>query len=332
MDTVAVVLAGGTGTRLYPASRSSRPKQLRAFGGDRSLLARTVDRASFADEIYVLTRDDLVDEVRTEVPQAGLLVEPSPKDTGPALAYAMHRIEERHGECVCCCLPSDHLISGDFAATAERAARVAADTDALVTIGIEPTRPATEYGYIKPGRANDGYEAVEQFVEKPDAQTAEQYVDERYYWNAGMFVWTPDAFLDAAAESPLEPLVAALESGHPEAGFDDVEPVSVDYAVLETAADVAVVPASFEWDDLGSWDAFERVLERDEQENVSVGETIAIDARGNVLAGDDDTLVSVCGVDDLVVAAYDDRVLVVPKADAQRVREVVDRLRSDGRF
>jgi mannose-1-phosphate guanylyltransferase len=330
MDTVAVVLAGGTGTRLYPASRSARPKQLQAFGGDRSLLARTVERASFADETYVVTREDLVDQIRDEVPQAGILVEPVPKDTGPALTYATHRIKERHGECVCCCLHSDHLIAGDFVATAEQATRVAAETDALVTIGIEPTRPATEYGYIEPGRAHNGYEEVDQFVEKPDAQTAEQYVQDGYYWNAGMFVWTPDAYLREAAASPLEPLVTALDAGDPDAGFDEVEAISVDYAVMESATDVAVVPASFEWDDIGSWDAFERVLERDEQENVSLGETLAIDAQGNVLAGDDDTHVSVCGVDDLVVAAYDDRVLVVPKDTAQRVREVVDRLRAEG--
>jgi mannose-1-phosphate guanylyltransferase len=324
LPLVALVLAGGRGTRLYPASREDRPKQLLSFGRDQSLLAETVDRTGFADERYVLTRPDYADAVREHAPSAGVLTEPEPRDTGPALVYAAHRIREQVGECVLLCLPSDHHVRGDFATTARTAATVAAETGGLVTVGIEPTRPATGYGYIDPGEARGGYASVEAFVEKPDEVTAEQYVEAGYYWNAGIFAWTPAALLDAARDSPLGPLVDALDEGDPDGGFAAVDPVSIDYAVLERADDVFVVPADFEWDDLGSWDAVGRVLDGDSRGNVTLGDGLTIDAENCVLASDGH--VSVVGVEDLVVASYDGNTLVVPREQSQRVREVVANL------
>ena len=324
LPLVALVLAGGRGTRLYPASRADRPKQLLSFGRDQSLLAETVDQAGFADETYVLTRSDYADAVREHAPNAGVLTEPEPRDTGPALVYAAHRIREQVGECVLLCLPSDHHVSGDFAPTARTAATVAAETEGLVTIGIEPTRPATGYGYIEPRHARDGYAPVAQFVEKPDAETATEYVEAGYYWNAGIFAWTPTALLNAAGDTQLEPLVDALDEGDPESGFAAVDPVSIDYAVLERADDVFVVPADFEWDDLGSWDAVGRVLDGDNDGNVTLGNGLTIDANDCVLASDGH--VSVVGVDGLVVASFDGNTLVVPREQSQRVRDVVARL------
>ncbi|WP_458207285.1 mannose-1-phosphate guanylyltransferase [Haladaptatus sp. NG-SE-30] len=324
---VALVMAGGTGTRLYPASRSDRPKQFLQLLGDDSLLARTVERAGFADETFVCTAAEHADLVHEHAPEAGVLVEPEPKDTGPALVYAAHRIREQVGDCVLLCLPSDHHIAGDFETTARRAASVAVETEGVVSVGIEPTRPATGYGYIEPGTDHGGYFSVEQFREKPDAKTADRFVEDGFYWNGGLFAWTPDAILREARDSPLSPLVSALEEGDPERGFEAVDPVSVDYAVMERTDDAYVVPAGFEWDDLGSWDALERLVSG---ENVVLGDALTIDASGNIVASDKH--VSLVGVDDLVVAAYDDRVLVVPKSDAQRVREVVSALRDDGLF
>ncbi|MFB6070183.1 MAG: mannose-1-phosphate guanylyltransferase [Halanaeroarchaeum sp.] len=323
VTTVAVILAGGTGTRLYPASRADRPKQFLAFGGDRPLLERAADRASVADETVVVTREAYADRVAAHVPDAAVLVEPEPKNTGPALAYAAHRVAETVADPVMVALPSDHVIGDGFAATARRAVDAAAETDGLVTIGVEPTRPATEYGYVQADFAADGYAPVVQFREKPDEATAREFVAAGYRWNAGIFAWRPSAFLEAAADSPLAPLVDALRAGDPAAGFAAVDDLSVDHAVLEGAGDVFVVPADFAWDDLGSWDALARLLEGD---NAVLGDALAIDAADNVIASDD-THVSVVGVDDVVVAAFDDRVLVVPKDDAQRVREVVERLR-----
>jgi mannose-1-phosphate guanylyltransferase len=183
---------------------------LRSFGGDESLLAETVGRAGFADEAYVLTRPSLADDVRDHAPNAGVLTEPEPEDTGPALAYAAHRIREQVGDCAMVVLPSDHHVEGDFAATMERAAAVAVETDGLVSIGVEPTRPETGYGYVKPGEdreTTDGhaYAPVERFTEKPDQGAAMRYRHHGYYWNAGMFAWTPDAFLRDEDEPGTNP-------------------------------------------------------------------------------------------------------------------------------
>lgn len=327
---VAVVLAGGTGTRLYPATGPDRPKQLLQLGGDRTLLAETVDRAGFADEVYVLTRADFADDVREAVPNAAVLVEPEPKDTGPALVYAAHRIREQVGDCVLCCLPSDHRVAGEFAPTMRTATAVAADTGGLVTLGVDPDRPATGYGYIAPGEGLNGHHRVREFVEKPDAATAQEYVEAGYLWNAGMFVWTPEAFLSAARDSPLADLVESLERGEPDWGFAAVDAVSVDEAVLEDAEDVFVVPAGFDWADLGTWDAVWRAGERTAGGNVHLGNTLAVDAENCLLATD--AHVSAVGVSDLVVASFDGRTLVVPREEAERVRTVVDLLRDEGRY
>ncbi|WP_276280265.1 mannose-1-phosphate guanylyltransferase [Halorussus caseinilyticus] len=329
---VALVMAGGTGTRLYPASRSDRPKQFLSLGGGDSLLARTVSRVGFADEIYVSTAAAHADRVREQTPEAGVLVEPAAKDTGPALVYAAHRVREQVGECVLLCLPSDHLVAGGFESAARTAARAAVETGGLVAFGVEPTRPATGYGYVEPGDSDDEWAEIEQFREKPDAETAEQFVADGFYWNAGLFAWTPEALLREARDSPLGSLVAALDEGRPERGFREVESVSIDYAVMERTDDAYVVPADFEWDDVGAWDAVERVVEPDENGNATLGDALTIDAENNVVASDGETHVSAVGVDGLVVAAYDDRVLVAPKDEAQRVREVVAELRERGRF
>ncbi|MFC7071077.1 mannose-1-phosphate guanylyltransferase [Halobaculum lipolyticum] len=358
---VAVILAGGTGSRLYPASRSHRPKQFLALGeGDDSLLARTAARTGFADATLVATRPAFADAVTEHAPDAEVVVEPAGKDTGPAILYATHRARAAvDGDPVVVVLPADHHVpDGDaFARTMTRGARVAADTDRLVAFGVEPTRPATGYGYIEPGAertvATDGaagepddadaahaadatYRELAAFHEKPDADTATAYVDAGYLWNAGIFAWTPEALFREARDSPLGPLVDALdrEDPDPEGGFDAVDPVSVDYAVMERAERAAVVPADFAWDDLGAWDALDRVLDADADGN-AVAEpavTLTVDAADNVVAGDGDTHVSLVGVEDLCVVAYDDRVLVVPKERAQAVRDAVDALNRRGEF
>jgi mannose-1-phosphate guanylyltransferase len=340
---VAVVLAGGTGTRLYPASRSDRPKQFLSLGDptdasdaddSQSLLSRTVSRVDFADEVVVVTRPEFETAVHDHAPDATVLTEPEGKDTGPALTFATHRVADAYDDAVVVALPSDHHVRGDFASVARRGAAVAAETGRLVTFGVDPTRPETGYGYLEPGADHGDWADLDSFHEKPDRETAESYVAAGYRWNAGIFAWTPASFLSAARDSRLDTLVAHLDQGDPRAGFQAVESVSVDYAVMEPAADageVAVVPADFEWDDVGSWDALERLLAADDAGNVALGDLLSVDAADNVVATDDKH-VSLVGVEGLAVVAYDDRVLVVPKEDAQRVREVVAELREQNEF
>jgi len=345
MTTVALVLAGGIGSRLYPASRGDRPKQFLSIGDESSLLSRTAERASFADELVVATRPEFADAVKDHAPNAEVIVEPDGKDTGPALTYATHWIRERYGsdeqhdgELVVVAMPSDHYVADTdtFQQTMERGARVASETSRLVTFGVNPERAETGYGYIEPGAeretmAGDRFCDLVRFHEKPDAETAAEYVDAGYCWNSGIFAWTPEAFLAAAADSPLSPLVDRLDAGEADSGFAAVEPVSVDYAVLERVDDAAVVPAEFTWDDLGSWDALERLLPEDADGNVATGEHLTVDAADNVVASDGKH-VSLIGVSELAVVAYDDRVLVVPKGEAQQVREAVTMLEENGAF
>jgi mannose-1-phosphate guanylyltransferase len=333
---VACVLAGGTGSRLYPASRSDRPKQFLSLGGDRSLLARTMDRTAFADERYVLTREAVADRIHEHAPAAGVLVEPAGKDTGPALVYAAWRLRDRFdADPVLVCLPSDHHMADDaaFAARLERAAEIAVETDGLVTLGVEPTRPATGYGYVVPaGTESDDVAAVDRFTEKPDHETATRLLEAGAYWNAGVFAWTPSALLRAARDSPLAPLVDALADGEPDRGFDAVDPVSVDYAIMERTTEAYVTPLSVAWDDLGTWDAVGRVASADDAGNAAVaGTALPIDAADNVVAAPD-AHVSLLEVEGLVVAAFDDRILVAPRDASQRVRGVVDRLRGRDAF
>jgi mannose-1-phosphate guanylyltransferase len=384
---VAVVLAGGTGSRLYPASRAARPKQFLPLLGTESLLERTVDRAAFADHVVVSTRPALEADVRDLVPDAAVVVEPAGKDTGPAVAYATHRVGERYGDdSVVVVLPSDHAVGDDAAAaeTLRRGAAVARETGRLVAFGVEPTRPETGYGYVEPGADRGGYADLRSFHEKPDAATAERYVEAGYLWNAGLFAWTVGAFRAAARDTPLGPLLDALDRGDVAAGFDAVAPTSVDYAVMERVDDAAVVPLDVAWDDLGSWDALARLLPADADGNVvhagtgtasadaaaraptgvdaadgdaeadaddaddaadgdaeadaddaadgaGKDDALFVDSADNVVVSDGPH-VSLVGVDGLAVVVWDDRVLVVPTAEAQRVREVVSALTEQGRF
>lgn len=325
---VAVILAGGRGTRLYPASRPERPKQFLRFDREASLLERTVTRAGFADERYVLAPPAYTDLVREHAPGAAIIEEPLQRDTGPALVYAAERIRQQVGDCVLLCLPSDHHISGAFEQTARQAASAGVETGGLVTIGIEPDRPATGYGYIEPagdsGQADESRASrVARFVEKPDAETAQSYVDAGWYWNAGMFAWTPTALLDAAMDSPLAPVVEATREGTPERGFQQVDSVNIDTAILERAGNRFVVPASFEWDDMGTWNALGRVRPTDDRGNATVGNVYAADSENCVLATDGQ--LDAIGVENLVVASFDGRTVVLPRDESDRLRDIATR-------
>ncbi|MFB6187430.1 MAG: mannose-1-phosphate guanylyltransferase [Halobacteriaceae archaeon] len=323
MEHIALVLAGGEGTRLFPASQSDHPKQFLQLFNDTSLLESTLDRLSFVDTTYIITRERYVQKIKNKTDTPNIIIEPISKNTGPAMIYGAHKIAKNHDNPCVLATPSDHYISGEFAATAKKALRAAKATDGLVTIGVEPTRIETEYGYIEPNEQINDYYSVSTFHEKPSFETAKQYIDADYKWNSGIFAWQPDTLLKAASRTePMKSFVKRLQAGSPVEAFDRISSISIDEAVFETATNVYMVSASFEWDDVGTWDALERILDGD---NTILGNATTIDASGNILASDTHQI-NVIGIDDLIIAAYNGHVLVLPKNESDRVRELVNRL------
>ena len=332
--TIAVVLAGGIGSRFWPASRPDRPKQLLPLAGEAPLIVDTVRRAERlvgAPNVRLLTGADLVEPFRSvlpDYPMERFWVEPVPRSTGPALAWAAHRIAGEDPNGVMISLHADHLIRPfeAFAATVERAVRAARERRCLVCVGIRPDRAETGYGYVELGEeAAPGVHAVRRFVEKPDAETAATYVASgRHLWNTGIFVWRAADLLDAVRGlSPeMGAALPALEPGGDgvEAFFDRVEPVSVDVGVLERAANVEVAVGEFTWDDVGTWGALARSREPDEAGNVASGDVALVEAYDNIVWSEDGRVV-LFGVDDLVVVRSGDEVLVTRRdlaADLKR--------------
>ena len=319
----AVVLAGGIGSRFWPASTPERPKQLLPLGSDRSLIQDTVERARRLvgdDRVRILAGRALVEPIQSAVPdldEGAFLVEPIARSTGPALVWAAHEIERADPGAIMVSLHSDHVIEpfDAFQDTIDRATRAAVERGSLVCLGIEPSRPETGYGYIEVGAdRGEGVHAVARFHEKPDRDSAERYAASgRYLWNSGIFVWRARDLFEQAQRWAVElhPALPRLDSGDVDGFFDTVQPVSVDVGILERSDRVEVVRATFAWDDVGTWAALARTREQDPTGNVLVGEASVLDSSGNVvwteggrvhLFGIHDTVVVQVGADTLVMS------------------------------
>ncbi len=339
----ALILAGGSGTRFWPASRRRRPKQLLPLAGGETLLAATVERARpLADGIWISTTAELADAVRTavpEVPAERVLAEPAGRNTAPAIGWSLLAMPEAARADVVAVLPADHRV-GDVAAfrrTLEAARQVVAAGDRILALGVKPTRPETGYGYLEPGErlpGPPGLARVARFTEKPDRATAARLLERGALWNAGIFV-----FRGTTLWAQLERLAPAIASGLRAAAAEParaaelyaaVPAISIDYAVMEKLEDLASLPLDCGWSDLGSWAALAEVLERDGADNVCRGDALALDAAGNVLWSEDG-LLAVLGLRDVVVVRTADAVLVLPKERAQEVRQVVEALERAGR-
>lgn len=337
--TIAVVLAGGIGSRFWPASRPARPKQLLALAGERPLIVDTVRRAERlvgAGNVRLLTGSALVAPFRSvlpEYPADRFWVEPVARSTGPVLAWAAARIANEDPDAVMISLHADHLIRPYevFETVVKRAVAAARARHVLVCLGIRPDRPETGYGYVELGEETaEGVHAVERFVEKPDPETAARYVASgRHLWNSGIFVWRAVDFLAAVRRhSPeIAPALAALEEGGSgvEAFFDAVRPVSVDVGVLERADNVEVAVANFDWDDVGTWSALARTRDADPAGNVTSGEAALIEARNNVVWSEDGRVV-LFGVDDLVVVRSGGETLVTRRELAPELKRALAEL------
>lgn len=334
------ILAGGIGSRFWPASTPARPKQLLPLGSDEPLVVDTLERArALCDDarIRVLARADLMDALRNVLPRMPAptwMIEPRPRGTGPALAWAAATLHREDPEAVLVSLHSDHVIRplDRFAAVVRAAADVARREEMLVTLGIEPDRPETGYGYIQPGEALDApgdAEAwrVAEFHEKPDPETAGRYVDAGYLWNTGIFVWPAAVLLDEVrAHAPgIAEHLGRLEVGDTRGFFEAVDPVSIDVAVLERSRRVGVVRAAFEWDDVGTWTALARTHEADERGNVRVGGGSVIGGRDNIVYADDAPVV-LWGVDDLVVVRTEGMTLVTKRETVADLKDLLSLL------
>jgi mannose-1-phosphate guanylyltransferase len=331
-----ILLAGGSGTRFWPLSRRDRPKQFLPLTGKSSLLAETWRRVRALappGRIWVVAPERLEDRVRDVLPRLrpeNLVLEPSPRDTAPAIALACASLARRDPEAVAGVFPTDHVI-GDpdrFARAVERAV-ARARQGALVCLGIRPDRPATGFGYLKCRRRPRRGEAVavERFVEKPDASRARRFVRSgNYLWNGGMFVWRVDRFLRELGETepPIHDAVTAHLAGQRRA-WTRATKLSVDYAVMERARGVEVVPLDAGWDDVGSWDAAAR-LRAVEPKGRSGSRPILIDSPRSAVFGGERT-VALVDVPDVVVVDTEDALLVVSRDQTEKVRGVVEELR-----
>jgi len=353
----AVIMAGGAGTRLWPLSRGARPKQLLSVVGGKSLLRLAYERMVGLVEpanIRICTGSAYRDVVLEHLPELGpdqLIGEPVGRDTANAVALAGAVIEAEDPDAVIAFVTSDHVIEpvAGFQASMRTGFETAERLpDALVTFGIVPTSPNTGLGYIEVGDvlgdAPGEVHAVTGFTEKPDADTAARYVDSgRFWWNSGMFVWRAGTVLDAMSSTLPDSVTAlrAVAAHWCEPGRDDrlsavfpgLRKISVDYAVLEptargeNAARVVAVPLRIDWLDVGSWPALAQVLRADLDGNVVEGASVLVSSEGNIVVSDDPShLVATVGVSDMIVVHTRDVTMVCPRAEAQRVKELVARV------
>ncbi len=352
----AVVMAGGSGTRFWPLSRQKTPKQLQAIVGKVPLIAATVERLEGLlppEDVYVITgpgQDGPTREALPGIPAGNVIAEPEGRDTAAAIALGATVLAKRDPDAVMAVMPADHVIkpTGLFQGTLAAAADVAQRTDYLVLFGLRPSFAHTGLGYIHYGdtleRAAGDFPVrkVLGFTEKPDERTARDYLEsEEYYWNSGIFVWRTSRilkeiaeFLPGHAESFAkigEALGTARERETLAAEYPKLEKISIDYAVLEKAADVAVLEASYQWDDVGSWRALERHFEPDERGNVIVGDAIEIGSTGCIIRGTGKRLIAAIGLTNMLVVETDDAILICPKDRDQDVKKLVEELRKRGR-
>ncbi|WP_269538712.1 mannose-1-phosphate guanylyltransferase [Cerasicoccus fimbriatus] len=355
-EKFVVIMAGGRGERFWPQSRLRRPKHLLPIVGEKPMLTQTVERLEglvpMANVLIITNAEqrDAVIDVCPMLPADNVIAEPVGRDTAPAVGLAMELVRARDPEGVFAMLPADHVIhdGAGFRRVLGAAFEAAAKQSVLVTVGIEPQYPATGFGYVHKGEQYDELDGlpvfkVQRFVEKPDLETAKQYVESgEYYWNAGMFVWTVNTVDAAFAQhSPslyasLEKVKTALAAKEPidellAREYPTFEKISIDFALMEKADNVVTLPSAFDWDDVGAWPAIARHHDKDAAENVIKGDGWVEQGSGNIVLSEngDGHLLALVGVDDMIVVRTKDATLVCPKDKAQEIKKLVKQLGAD---
>lgn len=353
IDYWPFIMAGGGGTRFWPKSRQTCPKQFLAIVGEQPMITQTVNRLETSCEterIFIITNEKQADGTKSLVPQLpsnNIIAEPVGRNTAPCVGIAAAYAKKKsNANPVVGIFSADHVISPDeeFNRTISCAAKLAEEDGAIVTIGIKPSFPATGYGYIEhgdkiPEASPDAFQ-VKRFTEKPDASTAESFLkDGGYSWNAGIFFFKADTVL-AELEKEQPEIFSRVQEFSQSIGTDkeiealekaytQMPAISFDYAVMESAKNVKVVQASFNWDDVGSWAAVDRHFEKDPGENIFKGDVLSIDTK-NVTV-DNKRTVALIGVSDLIVVDTDDAILICDKNRAEDVKKIVEELKKNNR-
>ena len=348
MKKTALIMAGGRGERLWPKSRKALPKQFLSLTGDgKTMIQLTVERilpVVAMEDIFVCTNRDYVELVREQLPalpEENILCEPMGRNTAPCIGFGAAVMEKKYGEAIMFVLASDSYIKYNsiFLNALRDAAEVAEAGENLVTLGITPDYPETNYGYIRfdPSKNCGRAFQVEHFVEKPDVKTARSYLaTERYLWNSGMFIWKLSA-IRSAFRTYMPELNEALERIHAAWNTDDAEKVleseyasmpniSIDYAVMEKAERIYTVPGSFGWNDVGSWQALDSIQSGNEFGNVVSGNAVTIDTRRCIIQGGE-RLIATVGLDDLVIVDTPDALLVCSKSETGGIKKILENLR-----
>lgn len=354
----AVIMAGGSGTRFWPASRRLVPKQLLTLSGDRSMIQATSDRLLGlvpGERQLIVTNEVLVEPISKQLPELpieNLVGEPAKRDTAPCIGLSAFLVSNEDPDAIMAVMPSDHVIGTDeqfCAAIASAEQMVKDDMSRIVTFGIKPSYPAESFGYIQRGESlhpaagepTINSFTVKEFREKPDQETAKRYLETgEYYWNSGIFVWSARTILDALKANQPEMFhhlqVISKAIGTPEyqetltREFSAISGTSIDYAVMENYPNVAVIEAPFSWDDVGSWQSLGRLHSPDAHGNTVVGHHVGIDTSGSIIFSDPDHTIVTIDIEDMIVVQTKDATLVAPKSAEERVREAVKRLQDLG--
>jgi mannose-1-phosphate guanylyltransferase len=342
---IPVILAGGKGERFWPLSRLNRPKQFLCLDGtDRSLLQATADRLLFLgvgwDNLWVITSSLIAQGVRDQLPELpsnNLLIELQGRDTAAAVAWTSLEIQKRYGDdAIIGFFPADHWIADQdaFARTLVAASQLAATTDAIVTLGIKPTFPSTGYGYIEQGEKTGIFNDlpayhVNRFTEKPNRETAETFLSTgRFSWNSGMFFFRAGVVLKELRTHAPE-IIEPLEQNGPDI-YPELPKKSIDYALMEKTSLAYVLPVEFGWDDLGDWNAIERLLKKEDSPNVELATHVGLDTKGAIVyASSPDEVIVTIGLEDIVIVRDRNVTLIVKKDRTQEIKQVIKTLQSD---
>ncbi|PXV87259.1 mannose-1-phosphate guanylyltransferase [Lachnotalea glycerini] len=352
MKTYGVIMAGGSGTRFWPLSRKTTPKQLLNLSGNGLMINETIDRMNGfikKENIFIVTNKDQSDKMKALVEDGirmdHILSEPAVRNTSACIGYAAMEIIKKYGDGVMCIFPSDHYIKEEesFSRVLKEAVKVAEESDRLVTIGITPTFPSTGYGYIKFDETQAGIiRNVERFVEKPNHETAVKYLKSGdFLWNSGMFVWKASTiienfkrFLPRVYNDIIkigDAMNTIMEVDTINEVYPNIPSISIDYGIMERSDEVVVLEGNFGWNDVGSWDMLGALYDTDENGNIIKGEQINLET-SNCISYSDNRLIATIGINNTIIVETDDVVLVCAKDKAQDVKKIVDIIKMQGKY